>query len=221
MPLRSLNIYEECDSGLGFAKIRSFLKSSFPGFEIRIIKTKKSSLRTKGIIFDLQGTQGAFLKAHRQTKDTGSIILSEKIFATLDDFNRPHIRASIYSYPCIISLSGIVEGPAKPKEFYTYKQRYSMLGTWQLEEARLKKKFAGQFIDYQDKRMTEVVKGYIAQVLFFYLTGNPFCEKRGCRLFNAHWQRDLIYSQITGGKFCRNHRIFLDKIRKEGNYLNR
>jgi hypothetical protein len=151
MPLRSLNIYEECDSGLGFAKIRSFLKSSFPGFEIRIIKTKKSSLRTKGIIFDLQGTQGAFLKAHRQTKDTGSIILSEKIFATLDDFNRPHIRASIYSYPCIISLSGIVEGPAKPKEFYTYKQRYSMLGTWYLEEARFKKKLAGHFLDYQDK----------------------------------------------------------------------
>jgi len=38
------------------------------------------------------------------------------------------------------------------------------------------------------------------------VTGQPFCEERGCRLFNAHWQEDLLYSQLgAGGEFCKYH----------------
>ena len=68
------------------------------------------------------------------------------------------------------------------------------------------KRFKTRFIDYGDRRMTEVLKGYVSQALFFHITGNPFCEKRYCRLFNSHWQEGLIHSQVKVGKFCRHHK---------------
>jgi len=61
-----------------------------------------------------------------------------------------------------------VEGPAKPKEYYLYKQKYIQLGIWDTEEAGLKERFKNRFIDYGDKRMNEVLKGYIAQALFLH-----------------------------------------------------
>jgi hypothetical protein len=113
----------------------------------------------------------------------------------------------------VISTAGIVEGPAKPKEYYLYKQKYSRLGTWEIEQDKIKNKFRSRFIDYQDKRMNEVIKGYIAQALFFYINGESFCKNKGCRLFNAHWQEDLIYAQIKIGEFCNRHRRILNKIK--------
>lgn len=92
------------------------------------------------------------------------------------------------------------------------------MGIWELEEDKLKKKFKGRFMDYEDKRISEVIKGYIAQAIIYYITGEPFCPQKGCRLFNAHWQEDLIYAQVKKKRFCRRHSAVLDKIRKETLY---
>jgi hypothetical protein len=173
-------------------------------------------VRTKGLLFDLLGTQNSF--DNKTAQDSCHIVLTDRIFTTFGEDKRPHIRASIYGTPSIISLSGIVEGPAKPREFYIYKQRYSSLGVWELKEQEIKKKFKGQFIDYNDKRLTKIAKGYVAQALFFYITGDPFCSKRSCRLYNAHWQKDLIYSQIKSGKFCKYHQSVLKEIKKINKY---
>ncbi len=147
-------------------------------------------------------------------KDSCHIVVTNKLFATPGEDKRLHIRASIYSIPSVISTSGIVEGPAKPREFYVYKQKYSSFGVWELKEEQIKRKFRGLFIDYKDLRITEVIKGYIAQALFFYINEEPFCDKTSCRLFNAHWQKDLIYSQVRSGKFCKHHGNILKNIRK-------
>ena len=135
------------------------------------------------------------------------IIFTNQLFTTWeDDDRRYHTRASIYGFPSIISTSGIVEAPAKPREFYLLKQQYGIVGRDDLAIAEFKKKFKGRFIDYNDPRMTEVCKGYTAQALFFHITGEPFCEDKGCRLFNAHWQEELIYSQLKSPyEFCEAH----------------
>lgn len=56
----------------------------------------------------------------------------------------------------------------------------------------LKQKFAGRYIDYDDSHITEIIKGYVLQAMFYHITGNPFCNNRNCRLFNAHWQEEVI-----------------------------
>ncbi|MFN3550645.1 MAG: DUF6775 family putative metallopeptidase, partial [Endomicrobiia bacterium] len=112
----------------------------------------------------------------------------------------------IYSFPSIISTTGIVEAPAKPKEFYLKKR----LG---FDIYTLKEEFKNRFIDYNDPRMTEVMKGYVLQAIFFHMTGNPFCEDKNCRLYNAHWQQEVIQAQLnTKNEFCDKHKKIIEQI---------
>ncbi|MBI3600867.1 MAG: hypothetical protein HY097_09560, partial [Nitrospinae bacterium] len=70
-----------------------------------------------------------------------------------------------------------------------------------------------KFIEYDDQRMTEVCKGYAAQALFYHIAGEPFCQDKGCRLFNAHWQEELIYSQLESPyEFCKIHTDMLKRL---------
>lgn len=211
---KTIYLYDEGIGGLDFKQIKLFLKKNFGDIKVCLIRLKNRLVRTHGLLFDFIATKKAFdAVKYSKTKDSCYIILTDKLFATLDIDRRPHIRAGIYSFPSIISSSGIVEGPAKPKEYYLYKQRYTQLGIWERQEAKLKRKFKASFIDYADKRINEVLKGYFAQSLFFYITGEPFCKKKSCRLYNAHWQKDLIYAQVKIGRFCKYHQRLLKKIK--------
>lgn len=212
---KTIYLFNEGIERLDFKKIKDFIKENFGGIKVRQIRLKNKIITTKGLFFDFIRTQKEFNRLeYVKEKDTFNIILTDKLFATLDKGNRLHIRAGIYGYPSVISTSGIVEGPARPKDYYIYKQRYTHLGIWDLQEAEIKKKFKDKFIDYGDKRLNDALKGYISQALFFYITGEPFCKQRGCRLFNSHWQEELIYSQIKRGKFCMIHQRLLQKIKK-------
>jgi len=136
------------------------------------------------------------------------IFLTNRLFATWEEGDkRYHARTSLYGFPSVISTTGLVEAPAKPREYYLLKQQYKMLGR---DLSELDDRFKGRFIDYGDKRLTEVMKGYIMQAVFYSLTGDPFCEDKGCRLYNAHWQEELIFAQLESGyEFCQRHTTFL------------
>jgi len=82
-------------------------------------------------------------------------------------------------------------------------------------ERELKRKNLGKFIEYNDERLTEVVKGFVMQALVYFLTGDAFCEDHNCRLFDAHTQKDLIRSQLITKKFCYKHEAILDSIKNE------
>lgn len=211
---QSIYLYDEGVEGIDFKEIKDFIREKFGRIKIQIVKLEREAVKTKGLLFDFINTSRSLATTeYAKIKNTCHIILTSKLFATFDEFKRLHIRAAIFGYPSVISTSGIVEGPAKPKDYYIYKQKYARLGVWDMEADKVKARFKGRFIDYQDKRMTEVLKGYIAQAIFFYITGEPFCENKDCRLFNAHWQEDLIHAQIKKRKFCRRHRhkMFLNK----------
>jgi hypothetical protein len=139
------------------------------------------------------------------------ILFTNQLFGTWDQNDkRYHARVSLYGFPHLISISGLVEAPAKPKEFYLKKQ----MG---LSVELLKEEYQGQFLDHGDLRMTEVLKGYAMQPLFFHFTGDPFCEDRGCRLFNSHWQEEVLHSQIGGQyEFCPRHEAILKELLKGG-----
>jgi hypothetical protein len=104
----------------------------------------------------------------------------------------------------------VVEAPAKPREYYLLKQQYQMLGKDLLE---LKDGFRGRFIDYDDERLNEVMKGYAMQAVFYSLIGDPFCEDKGCRLYNAHWQEELIFAHIGSEyEFCQRHTKLIEDM---------
>ena len=103
----------------------------------------------------------------------------------------------------------MIEAPAKPREYYL-----SLLTnmTQGLNIDSIKNQFKGTYLQYHDSKLSEIIKGYAMQALFYYLTGEPFCESKECRLFNAHWQSDLLQSQIQNGKLCSMHQEILEKI---------
>jgi hypothetical protein len=137
------------------------------------------------------------------------ILFTNQLFGTWDrDDNRYHARVSLYGFPSLISLPGLVEAPAKPKEFYIKKQ----MGTpveWLIEE------YQGRFLDHGDSRTTEVLKGYAMQAFLFHVTGDPFCKDRDCRLFNSHWQEEVLRSQLNGQyEFCPRHEKILKRLKE-------
>jgi len=137
------------------------------------------------------------------------IIFTNQLFGTWDEGDlRYHARVSIYGFPSIISTTGIVEAPAKEKEFYIIKnlKRQELIESW-------KREHKDEFIDYDDQRITQVMIGYVMQVLFYYILGSPFCNDKNCRLFNAHWQKEVIQAQIRSGyEFCQFHKNILNKL---------
>ncbi|UCD71220.1 MAG: hypothetical protein JSW70_09510 [Syntrophobacterales bacterium] len=173
-------------------------------------RIEQEDFKSFGIIYDgfgLQGIYSSLIAEDERYLNHCHIIFTNQLLGTWDeDDHRYHARVSVYGFPSLISTTGVVEAPAKPREFYLKRR----LGV-PLEV--LKREFRGRFIDHGDPRLTEVIKGYIMQVLFFHMSGNPFCNDPHCRLYNAHWQEELIHAQL-GGKyeFCTDHRRFLNRL---------
>ena len=101
------------------------------------------------------------------------VILTNRLTCTFDENDtRYHARAVICANPSIISTTGIVEAPAKPKEYYFEVMK---LRTQGLDIKSAKEKYKEKFLEYNDKRLTKVLEGYLLQIIFYNITGESFC----------------------------------------------
>lgn len=177
------------------------LKAEIDYEKKRLILKQKSSLIYDG--FRLQELFRRLIPKGETNLSYAHIIFIKELIAIFDEANkRYHLRTSLYGFPSIISLGGVVAAPAKPREYYIKKS----LGQ---DEALLKKAFKDRFIDYDSPYIPEILKGYALQAIFFHLTGFPHCPRLNCRLYNAHWQEEMINSQLTSGKLCKEHQLVL------------
>ena len=136
------------------------------------------------------------------------IIFTNKLICTYDTTDsRYHGRTVICSNPAIISTTGMIEAPARPREYYFEAMKCKTQG---LSIQDIKKNYTGKFLDYHDKRLSKIAEGCLLQAVFYYMTGDAFCGSLNCRLNNAHWQKDLLYSQLKIGKLCNKHQALLD-----------
>nr|WP_148704171.1 DUF6775 family putative metallopeptidase [Nitrosopumilus piranensis] len=157
--------------------------------------------------FEFQKIIEKFISPNESNQEILHIIFTNKLTCTFDKSDyRYHARALIGSNPTIISTTGIIEAPAKPKQYYLD------LMTNLKKENEIKEKYKGEFLEYNDSRISEVVKGYLLQTIMYYETGEVFCDDKKCRLYNAHWQKDLIYSQLKNRKLCNKHQQKLQNI---------
>jgi hypothetical protein len=56
------------------------------------------------------------------------------------------------------------------------------------------------------------MKGYVMQALFYHLTLDPFCSDKRCRLYNAHWQEEVLEAQLEEPEFCERHAKMLERF---------
>lgn len=157
-------------------------------------------LAWQGVCLDLIGDEESSAKFLH-------IAFTNRLLGSWDKKDRRyHGRAGIYAMPCLISTTGIVEGPAKPREYY-----FRLMAG--LDEQLAKEGLEERFVDYGDRRLTELLKGYTMQAVFYHLLAEPFCEDRDCRLFNAHWQEEMIRAQLgTAAEFCAKHCKLLEGL---------
>jgi hypothetical protein len=165
------------------------------------------SSKTENIVlydgFEFHKIVSGLISKEEATLDVFHMIITSKLTCTFDDSDfRYHGRALIGANPAIISTTGIIEAPAKPREYYMEMMANYGMG---LNIDSIKQKYKGQYLEYHDSRLDTIIQGYALQAVFYLIIGEPFCEFLDCRLNNAHWQRDLLYSQLEFGKLCPKH----------------
>ncbi len=160
--------------------------------------------------FELQGALGGAVPRDELGQDVFHVVFTAKMTCTYDESDgRYHGRAVIGSNPSVISTTGIVEAPAKPRAYYLGMAARARTGA---DAEAIRERFRGEFLERRDPRLAGVVQGYVMQALFYYETQEAFCGDPDCRLYNSHWQRDLLRSQLEIGALCARHRAKLGEL---------
>ncbi len=167
----------------------------------------------KGVIYDgftvqelLRGLfDRAELNRHRLP-----VVFTNQFLATFDDSDRRyHLRTILLGYPAVISTTGLVEAPAKPRRFYLARERLRAAGLEAMSPA-LAAELRDRCLLPNDERLTEVAKGYGLQAIVYALFGEAFCDDPDCRLYNAHWQEEMLHAQLEGTyDLCTRHKAML------------
>ncbi len=162
--------------------------------------------------FEFHSVITELIPINENKMNTLHIIFTNKLTCTFVEYDfRYHARAIIGSNPAIISTTGIIEAPAKPKQYYL--DLMTNFSENKVEE--IKKKYKGKFLEYHDSRISEIAEGYLLQAITYYETGEAFCIHKDSRLFNAHWQKDLFFSQLENKRFCKKHEEILDELKNQ------
>ncbi len=213
--LASDDIFEKIASTRIFDLKKPYEKHNPSMEDIQIEKENKDMSQKEEMTlydgFEFQKVISELIPINENVRDTLHIIFTNKLTCTFDENDfRYHARAIIGSNPTIISTTGIIEAPAKPKEYYLE----AMTDFSQEKAESIKKKYKGEFLEYHDSRISEITEGYLLQAIMYYETGEAFCEDVDCRLFNAHWQKDLFHSQIDNKNLCKKHQDILNQFKQ-------
>ncbi len=141
--------------------------------------------------------------SERSLRNFFHIVFTVKRLATWGD-DRWHLRTILLSVPVVISLTGLVEAPARDREYYVLKQADPALGDQWLEANK------SEWLDYEDERTTSVVRGYLYQAIFWWRNPSEFefCDNPECALYNSHWQKEMLKAQGQA-RLCPVHSSML------------
>jgi len=137
-------------------------------------------------------------------RERAVIVVSRQLMGSFEPLQmRYHARVAVYGFPSVVSVPGIVSAPARSRQYYLARR----FGAPEPDD--------DPHVGHDDPRLTEVLPGMLLQALFFHMTGNPFCERENCRLYNAHTQVKLIRSQLfPDAGLCPEHKQLLESKRE-------
>jgi len=167
----------------------------------------------KGVVYDGFAVQSLLATLFDRTelnRHRLPLIFTNQLLATFDESDRRyHLRTVLLGYPAIVSTTGLVEAPAKPREFYLAREQLRAMGLNAVSPA-LAAELRDRCLLPNDERLTEVAKGYALQALFYALFGEAFCDDKDCRLYNAHWQEEMLHAQLDGAyDLCPRHEALI------------
>lgn len=210
--LSEKNMSQKIESHIILNLRKPYEKQTFNTNEISVNKKNDADVENITMYdgFKIQNILSEIIHEDEKSLNMFHVIFTDKLLGTYDysDY-RYHGRVLISANPTIISTTGIIEAPAKSVEYHL--DMISNLRQGENIES-VKQKHKSTYLEYNDKRLSKIIEGYLLQAIFYFETGVAFCDKLECRLFNAHWQKDLIYSQLEINRLCDFHQSVLEKI---------
>ncbi len=146
--------------------------------------------------------------------NTTCIVITDQLLMTYDENDlRYHARYLILWQPSVISIGGLVEGPAKPRSYYLDRLQMSTLAQADVADAIAKVRHSGKYLAHGDPRIAVVAAGCALQAIFYQLLGEGFCSSPECRLYNFHFQEDLIRVHASRSiNLCDTHHRMLNTL---------
>ena len=176
--------------------------------EIQFEKENHNISKDMMSIYDGFELQNVIAQNISITEETLHVIITNKLIGTFDQSDyRYHARVIVGANPMIISTTGMIEAPAKSKKYYIEQMT-------NIDKDKINESYKGEFLEYHDRRLNHIIEGCMLQVVLYYETGEAFCQDRECRLFNAHWQKDLLDLQVIKKTICQKHLKVIEQIKK-------
>jgi len=144
----------------------------------------------------------AFAPGERRYDGPPAVVLTDRLVATFEGA-RYHVRFLVAGHPSVVSLPGFVDAPARDRSYYLARQLVGLDASLVATDDHLRP---------GDPRLPACAASAVLQAVAFRASGEAFCEDAGCRLFNPHWQRELLAS-MAGTRLCARHEAWLDGLR--------
>lgn len=144
------------------------------------------------------------------------LLYTSRMLATWER-RRYHGRTFVAEFPwAVISTTGLVEAPAKPKRFYfaamaAHRARSSGFSVDEHAEQAVAEDMKDEVLSFNDERLTSVACGVTLSAILFLLHLEPFCENPTCVHFNPHTQEELLKSHLSP-RLCEKH----ERLPKKG-----
>lgn len=154
----------------------------------------------RGILYDGFWLERIFHRvlAQRVPEEFGEgylhLLFTGRLFGTFED-RRYHARVVLMGAPSLISTSGLVEAPARPREYYYIKGGLIQSGR---DLSVLDEMYRGRYVEYDDPKTGSIMCSYALQPVIYHLAGKAFCNNPSCCLFNSHTQEDVLKIQYKG-----------------------
>ncbi|MFP8954416.1 DUF7001 family protein [Natrialbaceae archaeon A-arb3/5] len=165
--------------------------------------------REGGVLYDgvqIQRALNSAISEDERGLETLHVPILDRAIGTWGDHDgRWHKRVNVLGQPALLSVPGLYEAPAKPEEYYKEKQRHAMLSGDSPPREVLENQVDGEFLIEDDPRSTDALEGYVLQAYHYLETGEGFCDREVCRLYNAHYHEKLIAAQLRDPPFCPEH----------------
>jgi hypothetical protein len=213
-----MHIQEKLDKNIAY-EINFPIQLIFSDFSNSITTEKQYKELILYDGFMMQRLLGTMINQNESNIDHVHIVLEDRLICTFSEEDwRYHARTFVAGNPSIISTTGIVEAPAKPKEWYIKQMQLAIYNIDHDDHDRdqndeISLSGVKKYLDYGDYRINSAVVGYALQTLFFFIMeGDPFCNDINCRLYNAHWQEEMLQSQIQNKGLCNKHETLLHQF---------
>jgi hypothetical protein len=162
----------------------------------------------------LQAILGLMVNAEESGLSQLHLVLTSMVFGDWDDASRQfRIRVACLGQPSLISTMGLIEGPARPRDFEVLRTQMAVMGMGE-DIADLAEAFEPRALGYGDRRINECLKGYALMAVMYRAYGEGPCANPACRLHDAATQEELLACQCSeDAALCDRHKARLLALR--------